>query len=171
MSGIRRRLGILLPLLALVLPAGVSAQADEQAIVAELQSIQQELMPIQERALEDTALRTQREQATQALRSAMVAIDPAIETKLDRLEAMFDEMRAAQQSGDTEKISALNGEAQQLQPQIEQAQARAMAQPEVQQRIALFQENLQQKMIELEPKAEELFRRAAELERKLRGGA
>src|SRR5690606_14690939 len=94
MSGIRRRLGILLPLLALVLPAGVSAQADEQAIVAELQSIQQELMPIQERALEDTALRTQREQATQALRSAMVAIDPAIDTKLDRLEAMFDEMRA-----------------------------------------------------------------------------
>ncbi|HEX6308655.1 MAG TPA: hypothetical protein VFZ69_10735 [Longimicrobiales bacterium] len=172
MSAVRPRFRLVLPLLALLLPAGISAQ-DPAAPdpVVELQSIQQKLVPLQERALEDSTLRAERDAATQALQAAMVAIDPEIAGKLARLEAMVEEMRAAQQQGDTAKIGALNGEAQQLQPQVIQVQAQAMAQPEIQQRIALFQQNLHKRMIELDPEADTLLKRAAELEARLRGGA
>jgi chromosome segregation ATPase len=165
------------PLIALstllLVPMTLNAQQqgpppEVQEMMAEMQQIQARLLPLQERALEDEALLTQRDETTAAVRSAMIAIDADIGTALDRLEEMMREMAAAQQASDMETIVALNQEAQELQPRIAAVQGEALAQPEVAERIEAFQAHLQARMIELDPEARSLFERRDDLDRRLR---
>jgi chromosome segregation ATPase len=163
---------VAVPLLALLLPATASAQQQEQQVQewqAELQQIHAQLQPLQERALENEELQQQRAATTAALRAAMIDADPEIGPSLDRLEAMMEEVQAAQASGDADRIIALTLEAQEIQPRIARAQAQAVAREDVQAQIASFQEKLRDRMVELDPAAARLFERVAELEDRIRG--
>ncbi|HSJ24829.1 MAG TPA: hypothetical protein VK929_09190 [Longimicrobiales bacterium] len=168
-----RRALTALPILALALPAAADAQEPDpqvQQVMAELQQINAQLMPLQERAMEDEALSSEREATTQALRAAMIEADPQVGASLDRMDAMLDEVRQAQEAGDADRIVALTQEAQQLQPRIAMAQQQALEREDIQDRIEAFQTNLRNRMIELEPAAARLFERADELQEQLNGG-
>lgn len=161
------------PLLALMAPGWASAQQQPEPQVqqwaAELQQIQMQLQPLQERALEDEQLREQRDATTETLRAAMLAVDPEVGASLDRLERMMEEVQQAQEARDAERLMALNQEAQQIQPRIAAAQQQALQQEEVQQTIEAFQTNLRARMVELDPESATLFQRAEELEQRIRG--
>jgi hypothetical protein len=167
----RIRTALLLAIVAS--PAGLNAQQqtepsqEVQEWLSEMQQIQQQLQPVQQQALQDEAIQQEQQRATEAVRAAMLQKDPEMGTKLERLEAIMQEAQQAQAAGDSEKIVALTQEAQQLQPQLAEAQAEAMAQPEVQSQVTSFQQQLRSKMAELDPDAQPLLDRLAKLEEQI----
>jgi hypothetical protein len=159
--------------LTLLVPAALAAQQqapppEVQEIIQEAQQLQQQLQPIQLRALEDSALRAHQERVGETIRAAMLAADPAVGEALERFEALMAEARAAQAAGDAQRIAALSAEAQPLEPRIAAAQQQAVAQPSVQAELAAFQTAMRDRMIELDPAAGPLLERLAALEARLR---
>jgi hypothetical protein len=166
-----RRVAVLLAFA--VFPAALHAQQQSeppqevQEWLEEVEQIQQQLAPVQQQALADESVQQGQQRAADAVRAAMIAADPSMEAKIDRLEAIMQEAQQAQVSGDAEKIVALTQEAQQLQPQIAQAQAAALAQPEVESQVAAFQKQLRDKIVEIDPDTRPLLDRLAQLEERL----
>jgi uncharacterized phage infection (PIP) family protein YhgE len=157
-----------------VSPAALSAQQqpteppkEVQALLEEVQQIQQQLQPVQQKALQDETVQQGQERAADAVRAAMIKADPTIEPRLDRLETIMKEAQQAQAAGDQEKIAALTQEAEQIQPQVQQAQAAALEHPDVEPEIAAFQKLLRDKMAELDPEARPLLDRLAQLEEQI----
>lgn len=165
----RTRTALLLAFLAF--PATLSAQQqlppEVQQLLAEAQQIQQQLQPVQEQALQDEAVQQGQQRAADAVRAAMIGADPAMEAKIERLEAIMQEAQQAQAAGDQATIVALTQEAQQLQPQLAQAQAAALEHPDVQPQLEAFQKQLRDKMTEIDPDARPLLDRLAQLEEQL----
>jgi hypothetical protein len=157
-----------LALAALLLPIAANAQERQpppevQEWMREMQQIQIQLQPIQQQALQDPAVQQEQQEVSRVVREAIVSADPANGERLDRMEAILEEARSAQEAGDTAKLAALTSEAADLQPRVEAAQAEALAQPQVEARVAQFQDNLRAKMIELDPAAEERIERLQQL--------
>lgn len=168
----RRSMPLSIALAAVLLPIAAQAQERQpppevQQLVAEMRQLQAELQPVQQQALQDSAIMREQEEVSTVVREAMVAADPANGPRLDRMEAIMEEARTAQQTGDTAKVTALATEAAQLQPQVEAAQEEALGQPGIQARIAQFQNNLRSKMIELDPNAKARIERLEELSQRL----
>jgi hypothetical protein len=170
------RIGMLVLACGLV-PAAASAQqapADLQALRAELQEVETQLVPLQQQALEDEALASQQAEVTAAVRSAMIAENPELEARLDRMGEIMTEARAAQAAGDAERIVALTTEAQEIQPVIAAAQERALAQPEIAAQVDAFQTALHARMAEIDAGASTLLQRRQDLVNRIReaeGGA
>jgi hypothetical protein len=162
--------GIGCALAVLLAPAPARAQnaaevpAEVQQWIQEIQQVQAQLEPLQARALEEEGLKAEQEQVVKALRDQMVAADPENEGRLVRMEAILEEAAIAQQAGDTDKLAELTTEASSLQPQIQAAQQAALAHPSVQPRIAAFQENLHKRIVAIDPAAQGLLDRVAELQ-------
>jgi len=139
-----------------------------QEIMAEVMQIQEALQPIQEQALQDSAIQAQQEAVGESIRAAMIAADPTVGEALDRFEQILEEARAAQEAGDMGRIAELTAEARPLEPRIMQAQAQALQQPQIQQSVEAFQTELRTKMVELEPSAAGMLARLAELDERMR---
>jgi hypothetical protein len=158
-------------------PAAASAQQpapevqqpspEVQQLLVERQQLEVRLGALQEQALENTELREQQTAVSDAVRGAMIEADPTMQEKLDRIEAIMEEARTAQGNGDMERIAALTAEAETLQPQIQQAQATALARPEIEQQVDAFQLALRTRMVEIDPEAAELLDRLDELNRRI----
>lgn len=138
-----------------------------QEWLQEVEQIQQQLQPVQQQALQDETIMQEQQRAADAVRAAMIRLDPAVEARIDRMETIMQEAQQAQAAGDQQKIIALTQEAQQLQPQLAQAQAQALAEPEVETQVAAFQKQLRDKMAEIDPEARPLLERLAQLEERL----
>lgn len=167
----RVRTAVLLALVAS--PVALNAQQqteppqEVQEWLTEMQQIQQQLQPVQQQALQDETIQQGQQRAAEAVRTAMIEKAPEMEAKLERLETIMAEAQQAQAAGDQEKIMALTQEAQQLQPQLAQAQTEALALPEVESQVTAFQQQLRDKMVELDPAAKPLLERLAVLEERL----
>jgi 23S rRNA G2445 N2-methylase RlmL len=167
----RTRIALALTLIAL--PGAISAQQQEQpseevrTLLQEAAQIQQQLAPVQQQALGDEAVQQGQQQAADALRAAMIEMNPEMAASIERLEAIMQEAQLAQATGDQETIASLTQEAQQLQPQVMEAQAKALDHPDVQPRVAAFQKQLQDKMVELDPDAAPLLERLSQIEEAL----
>jgi hypothetical protein len=159
---------LLMPLTASSQQAPPQPPPEVQGWLLEMQQLQAELQPVQEQALQDEALQAEQTRLGEIVRDAMIAADPATADRLTRLEAIIEEAQQAQAAADTEKIAALTAEAQALQPQIAQAQEQALQQPEVEERIAAFQKNLQDRMVQIDPEARARIERLEELDRRIR---
>lgn len=157
----------------LIAPAYASAQnepavpAEVQQWIQEIQQVQAQLEPLQAQALEEEDLKAEQEQVVQALRDRMVAADPENEGRLVRMEAILAEAAIAQQSGDADKLAELTTEASTLQPQIQAAQQEALEHPDVQPRVAAFQENLHKRIVAIDPAAQDLLDRVEELQERV----
>jgi hypothetical protein len=161
---------LLIALCAFAVPRAVAAQqvpAEVQALIQEKTELDAKLLPLQQQALADPALKAQQEELGVAVRQAIVAANPGMEASLDRFEALMAEGRAAQQAGDTAKIAALTTEARTLQPQIEEAQARALEQPELSAQITAFKSKVEAQIISIDPNARQLLDRSRELEQQI----
>jgi hypothetical protein len=160
-------------LAALPAPVGASAQEAEQSQedvqqwVREIQQLQSELEPVQQEALQDSAIQQHQEEIGGLVRDAMIALDSTNALRLERMGQIIEEAQVAQSTGDTAKIDALTSEAETLQPHIEAAQAEALAQPEIETRIEQFRQDLHAKMIDIDPEAKPRLDRLAELSRRV----
>jgi hypothetical protein len=161
---------LLIALCAFAVPRVIVAQempAQVKALIEEKTALDAKLLPLQQQALAEPALKAQQEELVGAVRKAMVATNPAIGASLDRFEALMVEARAAQQTGDAEKVAALGTEARALQPQIEEAQALALAQPELSAQVTAFKSKMEAQIIAIDPNARQLLERSRELEQQI----
>lgn len=148
-------------------PVPPQSTGETQSLIAEVQQIQARLAPIQEQALQDSAIRAEQEALGVEVRSAMVQIDPTLGEQITRMEQLATEAEAAQAAGDQARLLQLSAEAQEIQQRLAEAQIQAMQRPEIAARVEAFQARLQGRMIEIEPEAEALIRRFEELQRRL----
>lgn len=161
---------LLIALCAFAVPRVVAAQemsAKLQALIQEKSALDEKLLPLQQQALADPALKTQQEELGVAVRKAMVAGDPTIAASLDRFEALLVEAMAARQAGDAEKVTALGTEARALRPQIEAAQARVLEQPGLSAQLTAFQRKVEAQIISIDPNARSLIARSRQLEQEI----
>lgn len=167
----RTRIAFLLAFAATPLAVNAQQQTqpppEVQEWLQEVDQIQRQLQPVQQQALQDETIMQEQQRAADAVRAAMIRLDPTVEAGIDRLEAIMQEAQQAQATGDQQKIVALTQEAQQLQPQLAQAQAQALADPAVETQLAAFQKQLRDKMVEIDPDARPLLDRLAQLEERL----
>jgi chromosome segregation ATPase len=158
----------------LIVPAGLVAQQqmppaqpqlppEVQEWIAEIEQIQTRLAPVQEEALQDEAIQAEQEALGAEVEAAMQAVDPELAVLGDRMDQLRSEAQAAQEAGEMERLQGLAQEANQIQQRFQMAQAQALEQPELASKVESFQENLQAKMIEMDPEAEELLDRFEEL--------
>jgi hypothetical protein len=148
-------------------PSPQEMPVEVQGWVAELQQIQQQLAPLQERAMQAPALQEQQRETTEVVRNAMIEVDPNIAAVIDRMEAMMQEAQAARAAGDTERLVALTAEAEEIQPHLARVQIEAMQRDDVTRRIAALQTAVHAEMRELEPGAGPLIDRYIELDRRI----
>jgi chromosome segregation ATPase len=168
---------ILVMLLFLCAPALLVAQeptpvppqpaGEAQSWIMELQQIQAQLAPIQEQALQDSAIRAEQEALSADVRTAMEEVDPTLREQTARVEQLATEAQAAQAAGDQSRLLELSAEAQEIQERFAAAQVQVLQQPELASRVEAFQARLQGRMIEIEPEAEALIGRFDELQRRL----
>jgi hypothetical protein len=134
--------------------------------IVELNHIQMQLAPLEERALQDPTLAQEQEALGDDILAAMIAADATVETKLTRLREIMVEAQAA--AGDEARLEALAAEAQSLQPAIERARGIALARPEVDAKFKNFRKNLCDRMAQIDPASAQLVTRFEELERMIR---
>lgn len=158
---------------ALCAPATLSAQQQQQLPpevqewAIELQELQSQLQPLQEQALQEPEIQAEQASVVEALFETMVASNPETAQRIERLEGLMQEAQAAQEAGDAERIAQLSAEAAELQPQIQAAQAEALSHPDVQPRVAAFQQKLNARVVEIDPAAEQVIERIAELDARI----
>jgi hypothetical protein len=170
---IKRGLAVLL--VGLLVPAALQAQqptpeqapAEVQQLLTELHQLQERLGPIQAQAMQDSELQAAEAELNQALRSAVIEIDPAVEQDLARAETLEADAQAAQEAGDAQRLQELMTEAQGMQQRLAAAQAQALQRPGLVAQVEQFQEQLQARMIQIDPQAGELIRRHTELQRRI----
>jgi hypothetical protein len=159
---------LLLPVTAFAQSTAEQPPAEVQEWITEMQQIQARLEPVQDQALQDSELQQEQQQVGEAVRGAMVAANPAVAGQLERMEAILEEARAAQAASDADRIVALTAEARELQAELAQAQADALQQPDIEARVAAFQKNLHERMVQIDPESRALLDRLQELERRVR---
>jgi hypothetical protein len=133
--------------------------------LAELQQIQSRLDPIEQQALQDPALQLQQRELSNEIIAAMVRSDSSVAGKLDRLQAIVVEINEA--GSDPVRMQALAEEVLLLKPSIDDAQARAMADPQIDAHLELFRAGLYERMEQIDPEARSLIVRHQALERLL----
>jgi len=138
----------------------------------ELQQVSAELEQIQEATLAaNESLRQQRAATQAAVERAMVEADPQAKRRLDRLRAIGGELREAQARQDTARMQALIGEAQQLQRELQPAQAAAMQREDVVKQVQAYQERLLAAMRAHDPRTDQLITRLESLERRIQAAS
>jgi hypothetical protein len=135
------------------------------AWLAELQQIQSRLDPIEQQALQDPALQIQQQALSAEIIAAMVRSDSSVAAKLDRLQAIIAELHEA--GSDPVRMESLAAEVLLLKPHIDNAQARAMQDPQIDAHLELFRAGLYERMEQIDPEARSLIVRYQALERLL----
>jgi hypothetical protein len=146
---------------------GQDATEQLQDWYVELQEIEARLGPIEEQALLDPQLRSEQAQVTNLVQKEMLRRDPLLTQRIERLRAIQEEGRAAIAADDTQRVLALAEEAEAIQRHFTQVQIDVLQHGEVAVQVNAFRERLQSRMIEVNPEAEGLLRRHAELERRI----
>lgn len=159
----------MLPAAALAQTPAPADPSEEQveAWFNEFQQVHQQLEGIQAEALQDPALNAAQEELGEEIQLAMATADPNLDQRVARVQAIEAEAAAAQQEGDVERLQELMGEAQDIQNHFMQVQAATLEQPAIATKLAAFQEQLEARMIDINPEAQALMTRFRELEQRI----
>jgi hypothetical protein len=150
--------------------AATSGAASEQQVqqwIAELQELHGKLGQIQERAMEDAALRDEQAALGNDIRSAMEKADPGLAGLMARMQELETQAAGAQQAGDEAALQRLAQEAQGIQTRFAQAQHRAFEEPAIAARVQSFQTKLETRMAQIDPQAPGMVQRFQQLEERL----
>lgn len=139
----------------------------QQEWISELQEIAGQLQNAQVKALQDSSLRSAQEELGTRIKTAMEKYDPGLVGVAQRVQTMEEEARKAQENGDDAKLQELTREAAQIQARFVKAQTEALKDPALAKQAEAFEEQLKQKMLEIQPDAPTLFARFQELQAKL----
>lgn len=167
LNGTIRRMHVAAVLCALaLLPACAETQAQEagtEAVRSEITRIEGALAEIESRALRDPELRQQDQVLGEALMDAMIAADPGLPAAARSLALLRERHQDAVQAGDADAARSLGLRIEAIEERYLQAQADALRQPSLAERVDRFNTLLRRRMIQTDDAAERLLRRYAEL--------
>lgn len=140
-----------------------------RTLLQEYQEVQARIETVQDRALEaNPELQTRQQEIEEAMTRAMVAHDPSIVAKMQRLQELAGELEAAEAGGDTAAAARLLAEGRQIRLEIEAAQAAALEEDTIARQVAAFEDDLVDRMREIEPEIDRLFQRFDALAARIR---
>lgn len=146
-------------------PTAVQQQA--QGWLMELQGIQMQLQPAIERAMQDPKIQASQRALGSEIQAAISKADPGLAGLQPRMRAMEQEAAKAQQAGDRAKLQKLMQEAAPIQQRLLRAQRIVYNQPAVASKVAAFENQLQAKLIQIDPKNGPLIQRSKQLQAQL----
>lgn len=158
------------PLLAVAqAPAGHAELPPEvRGWLSELDSIHTQLAQLQQQVLRDPELSARQDALGARMRDAMEAVDPTLAEAMNRIPDMEAEAAEAEARGNDARLVELSAEAQQIEQRFMSAQNQALEQsPELVAEVMDFQSTLQARILESDPRAEQLLSRMQELEQML----
>lgn len=139
-------------------PIGTPVAAAQPAAPTRLQVVTTQISAAQKRALADPALQAANREIAALITSTATRIDPAYLSYGERANALNAEVAAAQAAQDNDKLWALADEAKQLQSKISTAQQLARQDAEVVKKLEEYKVQLFTKMVELDPKVQDLVK-------------
>lgn len=174
-AGLASALGLAI----LVVAAPVHAQQGDQGqqmqqmqkmqqMQQELQQVQKQLRGIRQKALQDSSIREQRLALQETVRGAMTEIDPDLASKEDTLNALQRRLRQAQQSQDTAQLRSLMTRGRQVQQQVQAVRDTVLQRDSIANQLEQFRQDLNDKMVEIDPNAAELIERRDSIVRQFR---
>lgn len=138
---------------------GQGQMSEAQQLRQEIQQVNQQLQKIQQQALQDSTLQAEQLELQELIGSAARQEDPEYQKKEDRLNELQKKMQQAQQNQDTAQMRSLMMEGQKLRRDVRQTQQQVTQRDSIDAAIQEFREQMEQKMVEIDPKAEELLER------------
>lgn len=171
-------LGISLPALGVAQESPAPAPAAQDSALSaleqemqgwyvELQQLHSQLESLQAQALADQSLAARQEALGEEIRLAMESRDTTMISRLDRMEAIEEEAVAAQETNNAQRLQQLLVEANSIQEHLILLQQEVVEQPAIAAKLDVFQNDLQQKMLQLNPNAQQMMDRFRELEENL----
>lgn len=146
----------------------LSAQEQQmQAWYDELEALHGQLEALQVQALSDQALAARQEALGEEIRLAMASRDTTIEQQIERMSSLEAEAIAAQQTNNLQRLQELMMEATGIQERLIALQEAVIGEPAMAAKLDTFQNDLQAKMVQLNPNAKQMMDRYMELEEKL----
>lgn len=139
------------------------AAAAQPAPPSELQQVTARLGQIQQRAMQDPQIQSASQELNATIQAAMGRLDANYATMAERAVTLKADVAAAQAAEDNARLHELAAEAKELQAGIAAARDKAMADPEVKEKVEAFKVRLFEKMVELDPEAQTLVQRLTEL--------
>lgn len=149
-------------------PALTSEQQREQVqIYMELQTIEQQLGPIRDRAIAQPDLAEREQALLSRMERAMEAASPGILEKKTRYDSLVTLYEGARQGDVDANLQAIGAELEGLQMDLEHAQQEAFAGEDLRQEMEAFRDAVFARMREIDPAADALFSRGDELNARL----
>ncbi|MGQ0720453.1 MAG: hypothetical protein ACT4PE_02640 [Candidatus Eiseniibacteriota bacterium] len=137
----------------------------------EFMSLQQRLGGIQQQAMQDTTLQREYAALDAVIEQGMTASEPQLAQHRSRLDAIRDEMSAAQQAGDEAKFQALLQEGTTLQGRLQKVQQDTMQRADVQEKMGALRDRMIAKMAVIDPQTPALVQRADAIGAQLAAGS
>jgi hypothetical protein len=133
----------------------------------ELQSISAHMQRVHDRALSDPALRGSRDRLMRLIQDAMDRADPELPRLFTRMGVIQGEMDAARSRNDGARFQALEMEQAQIQARFMRVRSTVLRQADIARQARAYEEQLRQRMIQIEPLMENLLARSTTLQRLL----
>lgn len=149
---------------------GGEEDASRQEVMRELQQVNQRLNGIRQEALQDSAIRSERDRLESLIRERMRGLGEGTAGDVARMGSLQDSLASARQGGDSARARELTAELRRLQQSLQSAQQKVMQQPEVAARVDSFRTHLIEEMREVDPETRQLMQRADSLLSRLQGG-
>ena len=119
--------------------------------------LSQKLQALQQRALEDPAIAKKQRATLDRVEAAIIAHDKSLEPAVKRVREIEMEMKAAQKAADVAKAQTLMQEVGTLMQKLMPAQQAVMGNPELVAAMKSFEKEVEAKMNELDPTANEMI--------------
>jgi hypothetical protein len=147
--------------------APTPAQQQAQGWYMELQGIQMQLGPAIAQAMRDPKIQAAQQALGAEIQAALNKADPGLAALEPRMKAMEAEAAKAQQAGDRAKLQKLMQDAAPIQQRLMRAQQAVFNQPAVVSKATAFENQLQAKLIQIDPKNGPLIQRSKQLQAQL----
>lgn len=144
-------------------PLTPEQQQRQMELFTELQSIDQTLAAVRDRALGEPDMKALETELIGVIEGAMEEVKPGTVAMRAEFDGLINEYNAAQESGDQEVLAELQPKLQAMDMELRQIQSTVMERPEMLAQVEAFQEALFAYMRELDPAADSLFNRGEEL--------
>ena len=144
-------------------------QEQVQRWTEESERIARRLEEIQERTLEDPALRRMNEALGAEVQAAMAKADSGLARELARIPEMESRAREAEERGDRAALRDLTAELREIERRYQAAQAAALGDAELAAKVRFFNSLLQRRMVATDPETSRLLARFQELNARLAG--
>ena len=144
-------------------PAAQQVPPEAMALMTEMQQVQSQLEPIAQQAMQDEELAARLTRLQERIQEELREADPEAMERADDLQG-----RIQAAGDDPMQQQGLMAEAQTTQREMQALMAEVMQQPEIQSAVEEFEAAQREKMIEIDPQAEELLARLDSLNNELR---